>query len=146
VVRTYLSPVGRAHHANLYLQHPRARTSASIMGSELQPPALRSTPPRCPKPSPCCVGPVLRGTSGGATMTIPGGTGTYPMRKRSFLRARRIGFSHRVGVFSLLFSGPSLCPSPMLQGPPAPTFVDNGGRHPRVPRSPPCWYQSTHPL
>src|SRR5829696_6926332 len=51
VVRTYLSPVGRAHHANLYLQHLRARTSASIMGSELQPPALRSTPPRCPKPS-----------------------------------------------------------------------------------------------
>jgi hypothetical protein len=27
-------------------------TSASIMGSELQPLALRSTPPRCPKPSP----------------------------------------------------------------------------------------------
>src|SRR5215213_6661756 len=51
VVRTYLSPVGRAHHDNLYLQHLRARTSASIMGSELQPPALRSTPPRCPKPS-----------------------------------------------------------------------------------------------
>src|SRR5829696_8842595 len=57
VVRTYLSPVGRAHHANLYLQHLRARTSASIMGSELQPPALRSTPPRCPKPSPRCAGP-----------------------------------------------------------------------------------------
>jgi len=25
-------------------------------------------------------------------MTIPGGAGTYPMRKRSFLRARRTGF------------------------------------------------------
>jgi hypothetical protein len=25
VVRTYLSPVGRAHHANMYLQHLRAR-------------------------------------------------------------------------------------------------------------------------
>jgi hypothetical protein len=52
VVRTYLSPVGRAHHANLYLQHLRARTSASIMGSELQPPALRSTPPDALSPLP----------------------------------------------------------------------------------------------
>jgi hypothetical protein len=34
----------------------------------------------------------LRVASGGATMTIPGGAGTYPMRKRSFLRARRTGF------------------------------------------------------
>jgi hypothetical protein len=53
VVRTYLSPVGRAHHANLYLQH---------------------------------------------------------------LRVRHIGFSHRVGAFSLLGSGPSLCSVPMPQG------------------------------
>jgi hypothetical protein len=60
-------------------------------------------------------------------MTTPGGAGTYPMRKRSFLRARRIGFSHRVGAFSLLGSGPSLCPGPMPQGLPALTFVENGG-------------------
>src|SRR5215208_392794 len=64
-------------------------------------------------------------------------------------RARRTGFSPRVGaptVATLGDSGPSLCPSTMLQGQPAPTFVDNGGRHPKVPHSPPCWYQSTHPL
>ena len=36
----------------------------------------------------------LCGTSGGATMTIPGGAGTSPMHKGSFLRARRIGFYH----------------------------------------------------
>lgn len=35
---------------------------------------------------------------------------------------------------------PSLCPAPMPQCQPALTFVDNGGRHPRVPRSPPCSY------
>src|SRR5215207_1093155 len=34
----------------------------------------------------------------------------------------------------------------MPQGPPAPTFVDNGGRHRRVPHSPPGCYQSTFPL
>jgi hypothetical protein len=57
----------------------------------------------------------LRGTSGGATMTIPGGAGTYPMRKRSFLRARRTGFYHRVGVpHNPHRRGlrPSLCPHP----------------------------------
>src|SRR5215218_2369546 len=40
----------------------------------------------------------LRGTSGGATMTTLGGAGTSPMHKRSFLRARRIGFYHGVGA------------------------------------------------
>ena len=51
-------------------------------------------------------------------------------------RARRTGISHRVGAFSLLGSGPSLCPGPMPQGQPALTFVDSGGRHPRVPQIP----------
>jgi len=31
-------------------------------------------------------------------MTIPGGAGTYPMRKRSFLRARRTGIYRGVGA------------------------------------------------
>jgi len=30
----------------------------------------------------------------------------------------------------------SLCPGPMLQGQPALTFVDSGGRNPRVPQFP----------
>jgi hypothetical protein len=39
----------------------------------------------------------LRGTSGGATMTTPGGAGT--LRSMSQLpRARRTGFFHRVGA------------------------------------------------
>src|SRR5215208_7520845 len=52
VVRTYLSPVGRAHHANLYLQHLRARHIGFYHGVGAPTSALRSTPPRCPKPSP----------------------------------------------------------------------------------------------
>jgi hypothetical protein len=48
-------------------------------------------------------------------MTTPGGAGTYPMRKRSFLRARRIGFTHRVGVCLVCFPpalrfAPPRCP------------------------------------
>jgi hypothetical protein len=41
-------------------------------------------------------------------------------------RARSTGFSHRVGAFSLLCSGPSLCPSPMPQGQAALTFAQWG--------------------
>jgi hypothetical protein len=41
VVRRYLSPVGRAHHANLYLQHPRARHTGFYHGSELPRTGLR---------------------------------------------------------------------------------------------------------
>src|SRR5918995_4499736 len=40
----------------------------------------------------------LRGTSGGATMTTPGGAGTTTRCSYDFLRARRTGFYHRVGV------------------------------------------------
>jgi hypothetical protein len=35
---------------------------------------------------------------------------------------------------------PSLCPCPMLQGQPALTFLDSGGRHLEVPHSPPRSY------
>jgi hypothetical protein len=38
------------------------------------------------------------------------------------------------------FSEVPLSPGPMPQGQPALSFVDNGGRHPRVPRSPPGSY------
>jgi hypothetical protein len=49
VVRTYLSPVGRAHHANQYLQHLRARPTGFYhgVGSRAQPgsdPSLCATP------------------------------------------------------------------------------------------------------
>jgi hypothetical protein len=88
--------------------------------------------PSLARPS-LCAPSALRGTSGGETMTTPGGAGTLCKPTDNFLRARRIGFYHGVGAPT---SGPSICPSPMLQGQPAPTFVDNGGRHPRVPRSP----------
>jgi hypothetical protein len=54
----------------------------------------------------------LRSSVCGATMTTPGGAGTLWM-SHNFLRARRTGFTHRVGAFSLLGSGPSLCPTPM---------------------------------
>src|SRR5215218_2242805 len=59
----------------------------------------------------------LRGTSGGATMTTPGGARTTLWT--AFLkltRARPTGFHHRVGAPWLQGSGPSLCPGPMLQG------------------------------
>src|SRR5215213_4999194 len=59
----------------------------------------------------------LRGTSGGATMTTPGGAGTTLWT--AFLnlpRARPTGFHHRVGAPWLQRSGPSFCPGPMLQG------------------------------
>jgi hypothetical protein len=56
----------------------------------------------------------LRGTSGGATLTTPGGSGTYSLL--STLPARPAGFSHRAGAPTLLGSGPSLCPGPMPQG------------------------------
>jgi hypothetical protein len=40
-----------------------------------------------------CVLEALRGTSGGATITTPGGAGTS-REHCNFLRARRIGFGH----------------------------------------------------
>ena len=46
MVRRYLSPVGRAHHANQYLQHPRARHTGYYHGSELS--LLCSGPPLAP--------------------------------------------------------------------------------------------------
>jgi hypothetical protein len=63
-----------------------------------------------------CVLEALRRTSSGATMTIPGGAGTSPMRKRSFLRARRTGFYQgselsRYGAPALRFA-PSRSPKP----------------------------------
>jgi hypothetical protein len=47
-----------------------------------------------------------RGTSGGSTMTTPGGAGTAWTSPR----ARRTGFYHGVGAFSLLGSDASCCP------------------------------------
>jgi hypothetical protein len=61
------------------------------------------------RPSLCALE-ALRGTSGGASMTIPGGAGTPRKAHLQLPRARRIGFSHRVGAPT---SGPSLCPAPM---------------------------------
>ena len=49
------------------------------------------------RPSPCALE-ALRLVVGGATMTTPGGAGTLCKRTDNFLRARRTGFSHRVGV------------------------------------------------
>jgi hypothetical protein len=43
-VRTYLSPVGRVHLRKHAITSPVLGASASIMGSELQPPALRFAP------------------------------------------------------------------------------------------------------
>jgi hypothetical protein len=48
----------------------------------------------------------LRWGVGGETMTTPGGAGTLCKRTDNFLRARRIGFYHGVGAFSLLSSDP----------------------------------------
>jgi hypothetical protein len=65
------------------------------------------------RPSLCALASLaLRGTPGGATMYPPVGR-AHSREHCNSLRARRTGFSHRVGVFSLLFSGPSLCPAPM---------------------------------
>ena len=61
----------------------------------------------------------------------------YPAHRSAFIGPGRSSF------------GPSLYPSPRPQGQqghPAPTFVDNGGRHPRVPRSPPGFYRSPSTL
>jgi len=54
----------------------------------------------------------LRGTSGSATMTTPGVAGT-PRKALQLPRARRIGFSHKVGALTQRGSGPSLCPARM---------------------------------
>jgi hypothetical protein len=70
----------------------------------------------------------------------------YPRWGGHTPRARRTGFSHRVGALTLRGADPSLCPAPMPRGQPALTFVDNGGRHPRVPRSPPGFHHSSSRL
>jgi hypothetical protein len=49
--------------------------------------------------------------------------------------------SGRVAPTSHQASGLRFVPPPMPQCQPALTFVENGGRHPRVPRSPPGSYQ-----
>jgi hypothetical protein len=54
-----------------------------------------------------CAPSALRGTSGGETMTTPGGAGTLCKPTDNFLRARRIGFYHGVGAPT---SGPSSYP------------------------------------
>jgi hypothetical protein len=59
--------------------------------------SLAALLPPLARPSHCALE-ALRKSVSGETMTTPGGAGTYPMRKRSFLRARRTGFYHRVGV------------------------------------------------
>jgi hypothetical protein len=54
---------------------------------------------------------------GGATMSTPGGAGTpLPKAHLQLPRVRRTGFSHGVGAFSVLGSGPSLRPGPRPQG------------------------------
>src|SRR5215207_2924886 len=58
----------------------------------------------------------MREGFGGATMTTPGGRAHSAESFMCRPRARRTGFSHRVGAFSVLGSGPSLCPGPMPQG------------------------------
>src|SRR5215204_2525625 len=65
----------------------------------------RALPPSLERGRSLCVLEVLRGTSAGATMTIPGGVGTSG--KAQFPRARRTGFYHRVGV-SLVYFSPAL--------------------------------------
>ena len=61
----------------------------------------------------------LRGGSSGATMTIPGEARTPP-KHCNLLRARLIGFSHRVGASAsqtpAFRFAPSRCPNP-LSGP-----------------------------
>jgi hypothetical protein len=64
-------------------------------------------------------------------MTIPGGAGTYPMRKRSFLRARRTGFYQgselsRYGAPALRFA-PSRCPK--FSSAPVPAAAHNPQRY-----------------
>src|SRR5215218_10917958 len=69
-------------------------------------------------------------------MSTSGGRAHCPKRSNNFLvfgaPASLIGSE----LPWLTGSGPSLCPGPMLQGQPALTFVDSGGRHPRVPQFP----------
>src|SRR5215204_5800249 len=88
----------------------RCRTPASTM-----PLAALFGCPSLARPSHCAPE-ALRCVVGGATMPIPGGAGTYPMRKRSFLRARRTGFYQgselsRYGTPALRFAPPR-CPKP----------------------------------
>jgi hypothetical protein len=64
----------------------------------------RFADPSLARPSLCALS-VLRGTSGRATMTTPGGAGTHSREHCNFLRARRTGFSHTAGA-SPLSSGP----------------------------------------
>src|SRR5215211_6810517 len=72
---------------------PGQRLAATVLGRAGWPhPAAR--------PSLCALE-ALRGTLGGATMSTPGGAGTHPLELCTFLRARRTGFSHRVGAFGL---------------------------------------------
>jgi hypothetical protein len=69
----------------------------------------RAAPPLA-RPSLCALS-ALRSSVGGATMTTPGGARTPGKACQQSPRARRTGFYHRVGAFSLLGSGPSLCPA-----------------------------------
>jgi hypothetical protein len=96
---TYSSARGRADSFPTWF---RTRTS-SLLAALLSPitagAALRFAPS------------ALRGTSGGARMTIPGGAITSP-------RARRTGFYHGVGAPNRQGSGPfapSRCPKPHCQ-------------------------------
>src|SRR5215212_4559363 len=70
--------------------------------------------------------------------------GTYKPHPRACALSCPSLAVYRAGA--LTSSDPSLCPTPMPQGRPAPTFVDNGGRHPRVPRSPPGFHHSPSTL
>jgi hypothetical protein len=64
-----------------------------------------------------CALEALRGTSGGETMTTPGGAGTTLWTAcLKLTRARPTGFYHGVGAPWLQGSGPSLCPTPKPQG------------------------------
>jgi hypothetical protein len=70
------------------------------------------TPPCAAFTFPDCA---LRGTSGGATMTTPGGTRTPRKACQQSPRARLTGFSHRVGAPTpprVRGSDSSLCPAP----------------------------------
>ena len=84
--------MGRAHSDEIPLENIFSvlGAPASIMRSELAG-LLGSGPSLCALEA-------LRGTSGGETMTIPGGAGTLCKRTDNFLRARRIGFYHGVGA------------------------------------------------